>query len=618
MAVYALDARYRFALPAILPAYLQAEISAVPGVWLPGHPSIRNPIPVGKPAIDAPLNAGWLVEQWCAARGVSAYLKKDTVWSASEDDVRQSLALSEVRPEFADLASPAKFAKDYQANAIVLATQRGGGHLWMSPGAGKTLVMALWAFGAAMNPSAPCLFLTRKGPRYQFAGQLERFADVDPFIIEPPSMRRKRDRSLEAYMAGDRRCARPVLVLGWGSICECEEEILGLLKGGFSVVFDEAHTAKQPSRATWSVDKEGKPEPHAKRSTTASAARIAEAASRRLAGTGTPIRHRPWDLWGQLTLVECQAWGMTATKFKMRYCEGRMTEDRGLQADGLSNPEELKARLSFSGISVSYKVSHASLPPKRRELVRVPAGAQRKKIGDKQLEAELKSIAVASGESQAALAARARHAELQRDEAEARKVPFIVEFFKDYLLSGTPLKYLILCNRIAACEYLGKELGKIGAKAGATVWVSHGESHQGKEREAIRLAYMAHPGPCMLIGTWQAWGESFDLHDTDICGVAAMPLTPGEADQLEGRSWRLGALRNTLYFYFFAEYSIDEGAAKLLKDKLVPVEIMSDGGSSVSGMGEMFKRTAAEEEDLRLQVLASFAHVPEFTSDDKD
>ena len=93
---------------------------------------------------------------------------------------------------------------------------------------------------------------------------------------------------------------------------------------------------------------------------------------------------------------------------------------------------------------------------------------------------------------------------------------------------------------------------------------------------------MSAPGPALLVGTGDAWGESVDLQDTDLAIISMLPWTPDKVIQWEGRFARLGQKRPVLVSYIIARTTADEHVADLLLDKLPHV-------------GEIAEDVAAEE-----------------------
>ena len=91
---------------------------------------------------------------------------------------------------------------------------------------------------------------------------------------------------------------------------------------------------------------------------------------------------------------------------------------------------------------------------------------------------------------------------------------------------------------------------------------------------------MAAPGPTLLVGTGDAWGESINLQDTDLALIAMLPWTPDKVIQWEGRFSRLGQKRPVLVTYVIARATADEHVADLLLDKLPHVgEVAGDNAA---------------------------------------
>ena len=83
---------------------------------------------------------------------------------------------------------------------------------------------------------------------------------------------------------------------------------------------------------------------------------------------------------------------------------------------------------------------------------------------------------------------------------------------------------------------------------------------------------MSHPGPCILIGTGHAFGESLNIDDTDAAFFVMLPYTPGQLRQWEGRFHRASTKRPVVITYVIAEGTVDEHIASILIDKLPAVE----------------------------------------------
>ena len=141
-------------------------------------------------------------------------------------------------------------------------------------------------------------------------------------------------------------------------------------------------------------------------------------------------------------------------------------------------------------------------------------------------------------------------------------------------------KVTVFSGRRIDCERLAARLKKSADKIqGCGMWWAHGGTDP-SDRDKIRHEYMAHPGPCLLVGTGDAWGESVDLQDTDLALISMLPWTPDKIIQWEGRFSRLGQKRAVLVSYVIARTTADEHVADLLLDKLPHVgEIVEDAAA---------------------------------------
>jgi len=136
---------------------------------------------------------------------------------------------------------------------------------------------------------------------------------------------------------------------------------------------------------------------------------------------------------------------------------------------------------------------------------------------------------------------------------------------------------VIFTGRRRDCEELGDIIRKSqGAKqTKATIWAAHG-GQSTASRQDIVDDYMDHAGPCVLVGTGDAFGEAINLHDTDAALFVMLPWTPGQIRQWEGRFCRLGQQRPVVIYYVISEDTVDEHVADKLIGKLPAVERVSE------------------------------------------
>ena len=485
-------------------------------------------------------------------------------------------ALEDVlRPGYLD-----PWATPYQRDGLCFALARYGALLHHPTGSGKTWTAIAWALAVP----GPAVIVTRAATRSQYAREVERFSRWSAFPVKPAAEVRKRDRwpSLAAYVEWCATAGQdPIVVVGWESLPDVVDAVLALQP--VSVVWDESHKGKSAKRwervtlpaaddpdyaqavarvrAAGGVLKPDREYPDETigliplRNVAESASRLARASLRRLATTATPVPDRVRDLWGQLDLLEPGAWGAYRA-FALRYCDGKPGLYGGLDDSGESNIEELLERLRYVLHHVSSAEARANLPAKRRQTWYVPASQQVKPTGGWQraLKAAEKSGPSALLEARLAMAASAKR-------------PAIVQRVAEH--AENDHKIVVFTARRQDCDDLAAALRKLD---GLTVWCGHGGDEQ-DDRRAMLAAYVAHPGPCVLVGTGEAWGTGIDgLQCTDAAIFALLPYTPGQLDQWEGRFTRLGQDRPVTIYYPIGEGTADEHLASILLDKLPAVE----------------------------------------------
>ena len=504
----------------------------------------------------------------------------DLPWEEVEARLR---ATGEVRDFVLD-----GFLMGFQREALEFATNRAGVHFWHPTGAGKTLTGVLWGL---LEPGA-LVIVTRAASRLQYAREVERFTNLRPHVIRPKGYVRK-NTTPETLLDYWTSTERPVVLVGWEALTNNLDEILAL--GPTAVIFDESHRGKSSKR--WeaiplpepagdspvddaaflrgqevearsrggfvSAQEDDRVMMVPRKNTSMSAARLARACSRRCCTTATPIKDRVRDLWGQLDLAEPHAWGNKGVWMR-RYADAKPGMYGGLDTTGASNLDELRERLVGVAHKIDYHTTHSQLPPKRRQSVYIAPEDQTRPSGGfvKQLKDAAKRGPTAILEVKLAQAASGKR----------RAVLGLIE---DHLRSQQ--KVVVFTGRRRDCDELGDLVKKSqGTKqTKATVWAAHG-GQSTQARQDIVDDYMAHPGPCVLVGTGDAFGEAINLHDTDAALFVMLPWTPGQIRQWEGRFCRLGQRRPVVIYYVISEDTVDEHVADKLIGKLPAVERVSE------------------------------------------
>jgi hypothetical protein len=503
---------------------------------------------------------------------------------------------------------------------------------------GKTLSGVI----TGLSVPGPLIIVTRAASRLQYGREVERFTHLKPYVVRPDGERRglmtvqgqtwvdffkekmpelgkaalvaeewkkakaahgvtvRRGSDLADYLKTCREDQqRPVVVVGWEALTLHLPALQKL--GAGSVIFDELHQGKNAKR--WEVvplaDLEGsmdtlrKQDREAKKlggfikdteegrkmfvpvmNRAAAAAALARATYKRIGTTATPIKDRIRDLWSQLDVIEPNAWG-NKTTWEDRHADRRPGAYGGYDTTGTSNIPELNDRLDGITHILKYEDTHRHLPPKRRQSVYLAPEDQCRPTGGFAKERKDASKRGATALLEVGLA-----------EAASRKRPAVVGLVEDHVSSKQ--KVVLFTARRRDCEALGKSIrsAKAVKKGEVTVWVAHGGNTQDDRDEIIR-EYMAHPGPCVLVGTGPAFGESLNIHDTDAAFFVMLPYTPGQLRQWEGRFCRLGQKRPVVIYYVIAEGTVDEHMAAILIDKLPAVEKVVDDTELAEARGAL-------------------------------
>lgn len=482
-----------------------------------------------------------------------------------------------LRPHVAPFVLAEGFLLPYQKDALEFLWNRPGGGLWHPTGTGKTLTSVLLSL---RTPKLKVVF-TRAASRLQYAYEIDRFTGYTPYVWLPPTERRPPHKGVTGSARAVRELACSMepsafmaqnpggfVVSAWDNIADVYTLVS---KGQVGVVvFDEAHKAKNHKR--WDRiplspdevpaarveakrrggfvvdDEEGASMMVPKENASAYASRFAKLCDYVVTATATPAKDRARDLYAQLDVLDAGGFG-SATNYLDRYADRRLDENGYVNSKGSSNEEELAARARLMVHQVDSSVTSAQLPAKRRIIHTVTAEDQIRALGD------------GEDDKKAKKGAGHRLLEYHLMRAASRKRRAIRNLMLEHVDAGH--KVVIFTGRRADCAYLYAEVGKV---KGLQVWQAHG-GLSSAERQDTTDAYMAHPGPCVLVATGQSMGESINLQDTDAAIFAMLPWTPGDLVQWEGRFSRLGQKRPVVLYYTVAEDSVDERVVSILLDK---------------------------------------------------
>ena len=553
--------------------------------------ALAGPVYLDRPKlIVAHVNCAWITERWLTQQGIGFYIAERP---KPEPTIPAIASLPELREWV-----PA-FLTHYQNDFIQQMGGKDGVLAVMPTGAGKTLAGIVYG----LLRDGPIVFITRAAARRTICGEIRKYTTCEPVLLEGKT---------ERDIPKDTR----FIVVGWESL---NSHYAALLRAHpRTVIFDEIHVASNHKRreavvvrdeeAMEAARVEGKVQMEYRRLNNrfAAAEDLSRKADFRLGLTATPIRDRVRNLWGQLDLLNPRGWG-GFYPWAFRYAGAHESPWGGINTDGRGTDldmQELIGRLSFSTYYIPQSVTHRDLPPMRRQVTYIPPDEL---STGKDVLKELKEHGYqsATGEVWAKLAhaaAMKRDRVVEEAVAGAYRAP-------DGRGGG---KVVVFTGLRADAEKIAQKIEAVAAKGLAkgapklTVFMGHGGT---PNRDAIREAYMAHPGPCVLVGTGDSWGESLNLQDTDLAIIAMLPWTPGQIRQWEGRFKRQGMTRPVLLMYLVAEGTADEHVAHALLNKLPAVEMVAKdevltefavdlrGDEEAVAAGFLAKLTADNDED---------------------
>jgi hypothetical protein len=265
----------------------------------------------------------------------------------------------------------------------------------------------------------------------------------------------------------------------------------------------------------------------------------------------------------EVVSIQTETGNYIAAGYASKNCDMKPGVYGGMDDRGDSNTDELNARKEWNVHRLSYHDTHRNLPPKRRQSMYVAPEDQVSENGSFVRELKQAQARGASAVLEVKLAIAA-----------SRKRKAVLSGIEDHLASGQ--KVVVFTARRKDCEEMG-ELVKSATKklkVVPEVWASHG-GHPTDVRQGIVDSYMAHPGPCILVGTGDAFGEALNLDTTDAAFFVMLPYTPGQLRQWEGRFHRASTKKPVIIYYAIAEGTVDEHVASIIIDKLPAVEKIS-------------------------------------------
>ena len=312
-------------------------------------------------------------------------------------------------------------------------------------------------------------------------------------------------------------------------------------------------------------------------------------ARRRILLTGTPIANRPSELFPLIHYLDPTSWPNFFTYAK-RYCAAHQNR-YGWDFTGASNLAELQQRLRSSVMIRRLKSEVLTeLPPKRRQVVELPADkaqaavdaenraweARAETVAALQAAVELAKVSEDPADYQRAVedlkagvsAAFSEMSALRQATALA-KLPMAIEFLREALEEGG--KIVVFAHHKAMIAALAKEFG-----AAAVTLV--GDTPMAARQAAVDR-FQADPSCTLFLGSTLAAGVGITLTASSHVVFCELDWVPGNLSQAEDRCHRIGQTDSVLVQHLVLEGSLDATMAHTVvaKQEVIDRALDADG-----------------------------------------
>lgn len=277
--------------------------------------------------------------------------------------------------------------------------------------------------------------------------------------------------------------------------------------------------------------------------------------------TGTPITNRPVELFPLLQMVDSAAWPRF-WPFAQRYCDA-YNDGWGWNFNGASNLDELHEKIKPYVVRRIKSQVLTELPAKRRVAVPIPMEETRRKEYEFALEETVEILKRAEHISTHHLA---RIEQLKQLTA-GGKLAYAVDWIADFLETGEKL-VVFATHKFVIAELMAKFKDRAVKLTG--------DDDQKARQEAVDR-FQNDANVRLFVGNIQAAGVGITLTAANDVAFIEFAWTPGEHDQAEDRTHRIGQTGSVTAWYLVAENTIDEDIVSLLEDKRRVVDTVTDG-----------------------------------------
>jgi SWI/SNF-related matrix-associated actin-dependent regulator of chromatin subfamily A-like protein 1 len=356
------------------------------------------------------------------------------------------------------------------------------------------------------------------------------------------------------------------------------------------IVCDEAHRLKNPkaqqTKAILGV-------PFDKKKNAPAIPGLVSRANRKLFLTGTPVLNRPIELFPLLSAIAPADFG-NFFAFAKRYCNAREVwhgNDSHWDFSGSSHLEELQEKLRASCMIRRLKADVLTeLPPKRRQIVTLPAGKAGKVVakeldayddiaGELEVEAEVLRAGDDEDAYQVAAGKLAKVKKIAFDEISdmrhkiaLMKVPAVIEHVEDALESTA--KIILFAHHRDVIAQLVAHFGD------ACVSIVGDTSSDDRQLAVDR--FQTDPAVRLFVGSIGACREGLTLTAATTVIFAELDWVPANVSQAEDRAHRIGQTGNVLVQHLVLDGSLDARMVATIIAKQGIADAALDGDTGVT------------------------------------
>jgi hypothetical protein len=317
--------------------------------------------------------------------------------------------------------------------------------------------------------------------------------------------------------------------------------------------------------------------------------------------SGTPMRNKPKNLWlpFELALPGSMGGDLKLNKrgtiegywnYGKRYCAA-FEDERGHWNDkGVSNPDELRARLASVSVRKTRADVAAHLPPSERRIIycEAPRGAMDRYEAIESKHAGLiRSVVRSDGEfggrAQVVLEALAR-------ETSSIKIPKAAERVEFHLDRGA--KVVAFGHFKDTVEKLGAALREALGEGGAIFDAGTHQNLSPDDRKRVIESWTAHEGPAVLCANSLASGVGIDMSAAEVAVHLELEWVPADLRQREARldDIHKGTRKvPAVHEYLLLKETIDEPMAAILIEKIRALEAIVGKDAETQGLGGILR-----------------------------